>query len=171
MERCKWCGNDRPFVENDTQVNDDTNFKDFEGAKLCAGCYKTASWAAENPTNCVDCNLLFTDENVFQALLSEDGYSHLNIDGLRAAASQGCQLCRIFLLQDPNLNWDRLFSPLTLFAEVKGAGAVSPRDIEALYFWSEMNVYKCTVAVSALAGKRFCINDSILDSQFDYDGS
>lgn len=161
MDRCKWCGKDRPQVENETEINDRTNFKDFEGAKLCAGCYEGASWAAEHPSNCADCDLLFTDENVFQALLSEDGYSHLNLDGLRAAASQGCQLCRIFLLQDPNSNWDRLFSPLTLFAERKKTGAISPRDIESLYFWSEANVYKCTVAVSAFAGKILCIDAHI----------
>ncbi|CAG8950126.1 hypothetical protein HYFRA_00008361 [Hymenoscyphus fraxineus] len=153
MELCKWCGKDRrQLSKSGVQPEDEIVFIDFEGAKLCVTCYETATWAVENPKNCADCNLLFTDEDVIQALLSEGGYTHSTLDRLKKAASQGCVLCRIFLLQDSNPSSDRHAFDLTLFAERKKSGAISDRDIDLLYFRSNhLTVERCCVAVSASA--------------------
>ncbi|CAG8973227.1 hypothetical protein HYALB_00006396 [Hymenoscyphus albidus] len=153
MELCKWCGKDRrQLSKSGAQPQDDIVFIDFEGTKLCVTCYETATWAVENPKNCADCNLLFTDEDVIQALLSEGGYTHSTLDRLKKAASQGCVLCRIFLLQDSNPSSDWHAFGMTLFAERKKSGAISDRDIDLLYFRSNhLTVERCCVAVSASA--------------------
>ncbi|RDL41046.1 uncharacterized protein BP5553_01025 [Venustampulla echinocandica] len=60
-------------------------------------------------------------------------------------------LVGIFLLQDPNPDWARLQSPLTLFAETRSSNSegLPGEDINSLFFWSELDQFKLTVSVSA----------------------
>ena len=78
---------------------------------------KKALLAVQSPYLCDICSSLATDQNVLQALFSEQGYSHHGFGYLEKSAGKGCGLCRLLLLQDPNPNWQRRFEPLTLFAE------------------------------------------------------
>ncbi|KAG9231165.1 heterokaryon incompatibility protein-domain-containing protein [Amylocarpus encephaloides] len=136
MDVCKWCGRGEP----------DTT---FENAHLCGDCNKKAVWALENPRPCDTCESIFTNKKSLNELVSEDGFMHLNIDGLRTTAEKGCPLCRIFLLQDPNPDWARLQTSITLFAETKDSVDGFCKDITSLYFWSEADQFKLTVSVSA----------------------
>ncbi len=83
---CKWC------VESSSEV--------FENARLCRPCYHKAILASQNPQLCEHCSVLLTDKEVSRALFSEDGWAHGT--DLKWSSENGCGLCRMFLLQDPN---------------------------------------------------------------------
>jgi hypothetical protein len=138
---CKWCG------LNKSELN-------FENALLCQICYEKALLAVQNPELCDICSSLATDQNVLQALFSEQGYSHHGFGYLEKSAGKGCRLCRLRLLQDPNPNWQRSFEPLTLFAE-REEGRETPSDgaISSLYFTSVQEMFTLRLSVSAAAGE------------------
>lgn len=82
------------------------------------------------------------------------------------SAETGCPLCRIFLVRDPNTDYDRFRQALDLHGlvrggweevkrryEEKGNQIVSePLDIEGFYFESQQE-FRLTLSVSALEGK------------------
>ncbi len=146
-ETCKWC-----------RVNTATTI--FEKASLCDECSLKATWAVENPQLCRACKSLFTDRGTTSALYSPSGLTLGYGDGLMASAEQGCGLCRMLLLQDPNPDPGRLESGLVLFA---GDSRVEPpywetgfsshEDIDSLYFSTEPDQFDLTLSVSASAGE------------------
>ena len=144
---CKWCG------ENNSTIV-------FENANLCNECHQKATLAAKNPSLCRVCSNLLTDTEVIQALFSEDGYAHSLAEDLRHESENGCSLCRIFLLQDPNNDSGRLqFVPLFLTTlrpknvEVKDKfDSSSAGDINAFYFSSEPDQFSLELSISAKKG-------------------
>ena len=137
---CKWCG-----ISNSEA--------DFENVRLCHICHQKALLAVQNPRLCDICNGLATKKNVFQALFSEHGYSHMAMRQLERSAENGCGLCRLLLLQDPNPDWGRFVQPLSLFAEREnGLKKQSDGEINTLYFSSEAEIFKLKLSVSADAG-------------------
>jgi hypothetical protein len=115
---------------------------DFENARLRHICFEKALLAVQNPKLCDICSSLATDQKVLKALFSEQGYPHNGFSYLEKSAGNGCGLCRLLLLQDPNPNWQRIREPLTLFAEREKA-LESPSDgaISSLYFTSEQGMF------------------------------
>lgn len=138
---CKWCG------INASEIC-------FENARLCRICNEKALIAAQNPQLCKECSGLAINEAVSLELLSEDGYSHHNRQGLEMASSSGCGLCRMMLLQDPNPDERRLMQSLSLFAETGASVDGSWRNIKSLYFSSFPDMFRLKMAVSTASGIR-----------------
>lgn len=146
VEVCKWCG----------ESNSHTI---LEGAPVCTACFEKGTRASQNARLCSSCNRIFTDKNFIQDLFSEYGASHVSAEHLRESAENGCSMCRMLLLQDPNNDPARLQMNLSLLAErPEGAAsfqsgkAPSAGDINLLYFTSEGGQFRLDMSVSALAG-------------------
>jgi hypothetical protein len=141
---CKWCG------ENNANVV-------FENANLCNKCHEKALLAVKSPRLCQVCSALLTDREVIRSLFSEDGYEHSLAWDLRHESENGCGLCRMFLLQDPNADSGRLqFVPLFLTAlrpkgteTVDGSDFLSAGNINAFYFSSEPDQFSLELSISA----------------------
>jgi hypothetical protein len=76
------------------------------------------------------------------------------------SCEEGCALCRMMWLQDPNPDPNRLnFVGLYLHAETAGEetsdgdGDKSVEDINLLHFSSEEGQYRLNLSISALPGK------------------
>jgi hypothetical protein len=145
-QTCKWCN-----VAHAKVV--------FENAAVCSKCYQKGIEAVQNQSLCEICSSLFLEQEKMEAMLSEYGLQHCTAVMLEKRAENGCGLCRIFLLQDPNPDSQRLdFIPLYLSAGI--AAKPSPRgdegeelvkDINSLSFSSQEG-FVLTVSVSALPG-------------------
>lgn len=141
---CKWCG------QNNADVV-------FENANLCNNCHEKGLLAVENPRLCKVCSALLTDKDVIRSLLTEEGYKHSVAWDLRHRSENGCGLCRMFLLQDPNTDSGRLqFVPLFLTAlRPKGTeagdvlGFPSAGNINSFYFSSEPDQFSLELSISA----------------------
>lgn len=148
-DTCKWC-------------NRNISTTVFENANLCTECYQKATQAAQNPTLCKKCSSILTDPKVIKGLFSEYGLQHLVQDDLRLHAERGCELCQMFLLQDPNTDPRRLqFVPLFLVGkrpeEIKvkdTSGFSSAGDINSFYFSSETDQFSLELSVSAYEGEQ-----------------
>ena len=144
---CKWCGQ-----KNSNVV--------FENANLCNKCHEKAILAVQNPRLCRVCSVLLTDREAIRGLFSEDGFRHSVAWDLRHESENGCGLCRMFLLQDPNTDPGRLqFVPLFLTAlRSKGTKTEveleysSAGDINAFYFSSEPDQFSLELSISAHEG-------------------
>jgi len=93
-------------------------------------------------------------------LLSENGYHHSDAKYLMRSCEQGCALCRMLWLQDPNPDANRLnFIGSHLHAETvrREKGDLSKRtsshDINLLYFSSEEGQYRLDLSVSTSASE------------------
>lgn len=95
--------------------------------------------------------MLLTDKDVSRALFSEDGWAHGT--DLKWSSENGCGLCRMFLLQDPNPDRMTFRIGLVLHAESRENGEDSAKDINSLYFSSENDIFRLTLAVSAAPGE------------------
>jgi hypothetical protein len=159
-ETCKWCSVNPSHVE-------------FEDVKLCNGCYQKAESTAKRHALCERCESLLTDKDAIKELFSEYGLQHYGADELRLQAENGCELCRMFLLQDPNTDPGRLqFVPLFLMArrpdgvEAKqDSDPSSSGDINSFYFSSEPDQFSLELSVSACDGeqKDLIISNSYVD--------
>ncbi|KAF8856564.1 HET-domain-containing protein [Acephala macrosclerotiorum] len=127
---------------------------------MCTECHQIAIQAAQNPTLCKRCSSILTDPEAIKGLFSEYGFQHLVQDDLRLHAERGCELCRMFLLQDPNTDPRRLqFVPLFLVGK-RSEGAefkdrpesASAGDINSFYFSSETDQFSLELSVSAYEG-------------------
>jgi hypothetical protein len=144
---CKWCN-----VANSRVI--------FENAALCTKCHEKAVLATHKPGFCERCRSLFLEKEATRAMLSEEGFQHWLQSEIRESAENGCGLCRIFLLQDPNPDIHRLHAiPLSLFAGMTStnsptnrASDIQAKDINSLSFSSEA-LFLLTLSVSALPGK------------------
>jgi hypothetical protein len=144
---CKWCG------ENNSNVV-------FENANLCNTCHGKADLATQNPKLCRVCSILLTDKEAIRGLFSEDGFKHSGAWDLRNESENGCGLCRMFLLQDPNTDSRRFqFVPLFLTAlKPKGTDGgrewdyKSAGDINGFYFSSEPDQFSLELCISAYEG-------------------
>ena len=143
----KWCG------ENNSNTV-------FENVNLCNACHGKAILTVQNPRLCPVCSVLLVDKEAIRALFSEDGFGHSVAWDLRHESENGCGLCRMFLLQDPNTDPRRLqFGPLFLTAlRPKSAGTekiadyCSAGNINAFYFSSEPDQFSLELPVSAHEG-------------------
>jgi len=94
-----------------------------------------------------------------KAMLSEYGIQHCTAMMLQKRAENGCGLCRIFLLQDPNPDSQRLdFIPLYLSAGVSTkiptedeSGEEVVKDVNSLSFSSQEG-FILTHSVAARSG-------------------
>jgi hypothetical protein len=143
---CKWCG------ELNSQVI-------FEGAHVCNACFEKATLASQKASLCSPCSRIFTNESFIQDLFSEYGASHVSAEYLRESAENGCSMCRMLLLQDPNTDPARLQMNLSLIAErpeklvtFEPGEFASIGDINLLYFTSEGGQFRLDMSVSACAG-------------------
>jgi hypothetical protein len=99
------------------------------------------------------------NQEVLQSLISEDGFSHYKLRKLQLSTRQGCPLCRLFLLQDPNPDGNRLiWGPLKLHADIAVPGRGGKNldrsigvDISSIYFSSEPGI-QLKLSVSAAFG-------------------
>jgi len=147
-DTCKWC-------------NRNISTAVFENAKLCTDCHEKANQAAQNPTLCTRCSSILTENSAIQGLFSEYGLQHYVQDDLALHAERGCELCRTFLLQDPNTDPRRLqFVPLFLVGkrskEIEArqiSNLSSAGDINSFYFSSEADQFSLELSVSAYKGK------------------
>ena len=137
----------------------------FENAKLCSKCHQKEVLAVQNPKLCETCKSLMLQKKVRQELLTEYGFKHNVATRLRMDAENGCELCRIFLLRDPNTDSGRLqFVLLYLSAGTaskidseSGSSDVLSIDINSLYFSSEPDQFSLTLSASAAVGRLpFC---------------
>lgn len=148
-EYCKWCS-----LYEATII--------FEKANLCAACYRKATWAVENPQLCLSCKSLFTDEKVMSYIYSKRGVTY-GLNTVEKGAEQGCGLCRMMLLQDPNPDPGRVIHGLSLFAGASRVeapywetGFSSHEDVDSLYFSTEHDQFSLTLSVSARTGEKAC---------------
>lgn len=154
---CKWCG------QNNANVV-------FENANLCNKCHEIALLAVQSPRLCRVCSALLTDKEVIRSLLSEDGFQHSLAWDLRHESENGCGLCRMFLLQDPNADSGRLqFVPLFLTAlkpngtEVEEtSGFSSAGDINSFYFSSEPDQFSLELSISTQESEYTAVNGEYL---------
>ncbi|KAF4618384.1 hypothetical protein G7Y89_g14920 [Cudoniella acicularis] len=136
---CKWC------CMNNAQVV-------FESQGVCQVCYEKAVLAQKKPELCDLCKSLFTDEQVTKDLLSETAFPYGGLSYIRPSAENGCTLCRIFLLQDPNPDPGRLPLSAMLYAtssEREAQSGAGWTDINSIYFSSEQDQYQLMMSVSA----------------------
>lgn len=146
---CKWCCAATSQVE-------------FEGVRVCLDCEQKGVHALKNPKLCARCSEIFASSNMAESLFSEQGFVHSMAGDLRWACEEGCEMCRLMWLGDPNEEEGRLqFTTLDLLADVvEGAerpistagGVNSAGDINSLYFESEAGQFRMTMSVFALPG-------------------
>lgn len=149
VSTCKWCC----VVPSEVE---------FEGVRVCLDCEKKGIHAIENPKLCSRCSDILTNPKMFGQLFSEQGCEHYMATTLREACEEGCGMCRMMWLQDPNEEEGRMqFTSLDLFADMaegterpisEAGDLVSAGDINSLYFESEAGQFRMTMSVSALPG-------------------
>lgn len=140
---CRWCGIVKANVV-------------FEDIVLCENCYVKAVSAKKRPSLCNLCKALFADKKAIEALTSEEGFTHGSHWYFGESTNRGCPLCRIFLLQDSNPEWERSVSRMSIFAETSERkdneeGCIP--DINGIYFWSEPDQYRLSLSVAAESGE------------------
>lgn len=146
---CKWCSINLSQIE-------------FEDVQLCNDCHQKAVSAAKNPTLCNRCETILTDQDAIKELFSEYGLHHYRAAELRLQAENGCELCRMFLLQDPNTDPGRLqFVPLFLMGRrpdgienIQNSDSSSAGDINSFFFSSETDQFSLELSVSACDGEQ-----------------
>lgn len=146
---CKW------FCNNPATCSFEAS--DSKTLNVCQEHYELGLQVAESSGLCELCSGIFTVSNKTVKLFSEWGLQHGGRDYLRDSASRGCSLCRLFLLQDPNPDPNRLIGQsISLHAD----GLFGEEDqwetklefLRSLNFESEPDQYRLSISISAEAG-------------------